>query len=154
MPGKDSCDMLDVMVLRLLLLLLLTCVLMSLNLTGTTLATYICNVPRRPTWGRINSTTATAETSGVTIPTTTSTHRIRCSPTTLLPVTSFSDKWALSLLHGARRMVVLCLIMQTNIQCYVSLYWCSHSMATAKPVLICGKKNTHSNCFPLLLVHK
>lgn len=125
----------------------MSCVLISLNLTGTTYATYICNVPRRPTWGRIGSTAATAETSGITIPTTTPAYRIHCSPTTLLPVTSFSDKWALSLLHGAGRMVILCLIMQTNSQGYISLYWYPHSMAIAKPMLICGK-----NCFPLLLV--
>lgn len=89
-------------------------VLMNLHLTGTPHATYICNVPRRPTWGRIGSTTATAETYGITVSTTAPTYGIHCSPTTLLPVTGFDDKWALPLLYGARGMDVLCLVTQTS----------------------------------------
>lgn len=118
--------------------MILSFVLMNFYLTGTPHATYICNVPRRPTWGRVSSTTATAETYGITVSTTTPTYGIHCSPTTLLPVTGFDDKWALPLLYGARGMDILCLVTE-RLACQddTTLYWQPHSMMVTKPVLIC-----------------
>jgi hypothetical protein len=98
---------------------------MNLHLTGTPHATYICNVPWRPTWGRIGSPATTAETYGITVSTTTPTYGIHCSPTTLLPVTGLEDKWALPFLYGARGMDVLCLVTRTNMP------WWHHFVSTS-----------------------